>query len=242
MFDAIESSGRQGDFAESLHKINKSITENNKQLIGMNKAIKQISKTIESDSLIVKSTTDLDGNCIFESFCQLGYFHDKQILRTTVAILLYEFREYKGFFPLQPDFTPKELFDVFAQGSEIKTVIDKDRMKVIDYTYEVMCRDLSCNGSWERMCADFVFMTLALMFDVQLRIYNDDSNIKVDYMPNAPSSFVWGIPKKKYPIVNIGYLKRYHYVPLIRGKTNEIVQYQLEQLRHIPNSFDYVDV
>ena len=202
----------------------------------MNTCIKELSTNCFEYGLGVKNTTKLDGDCIFQSVCDLGYCGDKQKLRTAVAVMLYEYRNYKGYFESQPSFTPKELFNTFSQDNNIK-VIDDVRLKIIDYTYEVMCRDLSCESAWDRMYVEFVFITLSFMFDAEIRIYQDDTVAREEKETKKAKEISYKTnDKKKYKnIIRIGLLNNYHYVPLfpINKSTYNIDDAPLYKLKMI---------
>jgi hypothetical protein len=194
------------DSQEDIKEINKRIKKTNKLYKNMNKCLKQLTKNSLKHSLVVKKITKLDGNCLFESICDLGYGDDKHKLRNALTSMLYEYRNYKGFFKSQPSFTPKELFDIYSQDTDLKKVIDNIMFKIVDYSYVTMCKDLSCEGSWDRICIEFVLMTISLMFDAQIKIYQDETDIELSYQADD---------KKQYDrIINIGYINRCHYVPL----------------------------
>jgi hypothetical protein len=224
--------------SDSTSDYNARIKELNKSYKHMNAHLKLLNKNALVDSLAVKCVTKLDGNCIFQSMCNLGYCDDPVKLRTSVAVMLYRYRNYKGYFKSQPNCSPKELFDSFSEDAKRKKVINNGTFKIIDYTYTIMCRDLSCDGSWDRIWVQFVFITLSLMFDVQIRIYQDCAK---QYGPNEDKTQRYDSyeadDKKTYKnIANIGYINKCHYVPLAyvnkeQYNSKELPLYKLKPLK-----------
>ena len=213
---------------DELNELNEHIKEVNKSYKRMNICLKLLNENALKDSLAVKQVTKLDGNCIFQSICDLGYSDSPTQLRNSVALMLYKYRNYKGYFKSQPSMTPKELFDAFPQDAKPRKVINNGTFKIVDYTYKIMCRDLSFEGSWERIWVEFVFMTLSLMFDIQIKIYQDEVKTPRTYEVD---------PNKTYKnIANIGFIGKCHYVPLTHiDKTGynkkELPLYKLKPLK-----------
>jgi hypothetical protein len=191
-------------------KIKKKIESGNKLRTTVNKALITLTVTSLQHNYIVGKLTPLDGNCIFESMCYLGYGSTAEILRNAISLLMYEFRDFKGFFKIHSESTPKELYNMYSDT--VSCVIDDINNKLLKYTYEVMCRDLSMSSSWTRIPANLLFLVLSNIFDVEIIIYDEErdtiSNIKAE--------------EKEYKnAVRLGYVASCHYVPLIKKPEKE---------------------
>lgn len=191
----------------------------------MNRMLQRLTEHSIPKGYKVFELTKLQGNCFFESLVDLGFGESIEHLREAISYILYEFRDYPGFFPNQPTETLRNLF---VATNEIEVVYDVDKKKVLKYTYELMCRDLTSDGAWERLPTQLIMLLLSYLFDLKFVIFNSehDNMLEVEYDPkekkkiteNETQSETEDTEKKtisEKEIVCLGHLSDCHYVPMV---------------------------
>jgi hypothetical protein len=171
----------------------------------INNALIDLAFNIKNYSYMVGYLTELDGNCIFSSILYFGYGNTSNTLRNAIALIMYEYRDYKGFIKKFPDNTLRELYSLFST-KELPKVLDKNK-KIIEYNYNVMCKDLSNSGEWDRINTELLFLTLSRILDVEIIIYHDVDQTFKEYTATNK------IYDNK---IILGYVYECHYVPLIK--------------------------
>lgn len=159
--------------------------------------------------------TSLDGNCLFESLLYHKIGSSVEQLRRTLALIMYLYKSYKGFFPnreesLEEMFVPYNCVEYVSCKKKVDGEVQKEFYK---YTYNVMCQDLSNNHSWTRLNTQLVLMVLSYIYKLEFVIVtNRDANKHEDdniMVINTNASDQVDIKK-----IYLGILGESHYVPL----------------------------
>lgn len=202
---------------EEIYKISKKIRRENRTKKKINDGILSIIGNTDLKYDVFK-LTPLDGNCIFSSLVLLGYGNSARNLRKTTALIMYCFRNYKGFIPKFPEMTLKKLFKTYTDGDN--KVFSYGEMKIVKYGYIVMCKDLAKSGSWTRLCPELLFLVLSRIFKVSVIIHSD----QYTEAPQYKSCNDYKIE------VHLGHLDNCHFVPLIevKNKIKKIFQYKYD--------------
>jgi hypothetical protein len=184
----------------------------NKLLKTMNRKIKKLAKVSREHGFDVYKLTRLEGNCLFESLIYLGYGDNVAELRDVLAYIMYQYRNYKGFFPNQKTETLKSLYDIF---NDIPShVYDVQKKEIIKYEYETMCADLTRNGSWTRLNTNLILQVVSRIFDVRIYIFSSENDAKTEVSYNPDIKY-----KKR---IVLGHLDDSHYVPLIKRSVDDM--------------------
>jgi len=152
-----------------------------------------------------------DGNCLFESLEFLEY-GEAYTLRKAFSVIMYEFREYVGLFEDYKDKSLKQLYSLWID-EQLPLVVHEG--KIVKYTFEVLCHDLSRSKSWKRIHPiELLFLTISKFLNVEIVIYTDFESI-INYKSDN---------SKKYPEkIVLGYINQNHYVPLIKITQNVLL-------------------
>lgn len=163
----------------------------------------------------VPMLTSLDGNCLFESLLYHKIGTSVEQLRQTLALIMYLYKSYKGFFPnreesLEDLFVPFNCVEYVVCKKKVNGEIQKEFYK---YTYNVMCQDLSNNHSWTRLNTQLVLMVLSYIYKLEFVIVtNRDENKHEDdniMFINTNSNDQVDVRK-----IYLGILGESHYVPI----------------------------
>jgi hypothetical protein len=189
------------------------------------KAIKRLCKTIHAEGYQIKEHVPYDGNCFFRSLVKLGIGETMGSLRRGLACLLYQFGDYKGIFPNQPDTSLKELFSVF---NEVHWVYDEDEQCVTRYNYDTMCADVYSAGAWDRLPMQQLMLFISRIYDLEIVIYNSRSKLS--------RRIVWDESEDRQynNRVVLGQLSETHYLPL-----EEIPQVSLSDSDSSSDNYSY---
>lgn len=167
--------------------------------IDLNKMIMDLAINLKNPDLYIPQLTFSDGNCLYESIT----YHIKDIsildLRKTLSNFMIIYKNYANLFPNQE----LTLNDMFTMQNEIEYVYDKKTNTVYNYNYDVMCADLACDCSWQRLPIQIILMCVSYIFDVNITICHDNG-----YTHDINTSD--DIKKTIY----IGLLGEFHYIPL----------------------------
>ena len=167
--------------------------------ISINKDIMNLAINLKNDNLYIPELSVSDGNCLYES---LNYhLKEKNLLdiRKSVANFMRLFKNQKNIFS-NNEYSLNELF-MFQ--NEIKYILNKADNKLYNYNFDVMCSDLECDGSWERLPIELILMCVSYLYDVQITICHDNG-----FMHNIINTD--NLNKNIY----IGLLGEFHYIPL----------------------------
>lgn len=180
----------------------KEIKKDKKLKKRVNKAILHLLENTKRKFKIIE-LTPLDGNCIFSSLFKLGYGSSARVLRKATSIIMFDYRDYEGFYPNNSTDTLKNLYKMY--GGDEKEVYSYNDDDIIKYNFKTMCRDLSRSGSWTRINAELVFLTLSRIFNIVLVIHSDKYETSQRYSCSTEYKTE----------VHLGHLDNLHYVPLI---------------------------
>lgn len=167
--------------------------------MSINNNIMNLVVNLKNDKLYIPKLSISDGNCLYES---LNYhLKEKNLLdiRKSVANFMKLFKNQKNIFS-NNEYSLNELF-LFQ--NEIQYVLNNKDNKIYNYNFDIMCIDLECDGSWERLPIELILMCISYLYDVKITICHDNG-----YMHHIINSDT--IEKEIY----IGLLGEFHYIPL----------------------------
>jgi len=171
----------------------------------MNNNIKKLHILCEKKNLYIPKLTNTNGNCLFESLNYHNIGYDTQTLRTKLSRLLYTFQDKKGLFPGRPNESLKE---IFTPINSIDNVICNN--KLCKYTYNIMCKDLSNNNSWNNLEPNFILLFVSFLYKVKIKIIWHDTEYET--ILNAYENCSNMIDNMK--TIYLGNITDHHYVPL----------------------------
>lgn len=179
---------------------------NTKNEIELNKIIMDLIINLKDSDLYIPKLTFSDGNCLYESI--IYHIPDITIkeLRKTLANFMYLYKNYKNIFT-NNDLT---LMDMFIMQNEIEYLFDKKNDVVYNYNFDVMCADLSCDGSWQRLPIEIILMCVSFIFDIKITICHDNG-----YTHDIVSC------EKPERTIYLGLLGEFHYIPLNKKKLTD---------------------
>lgn len=155
------------------------------------------------NGLHISELTKLHGNCLFESIIHHKIGTSVDMLRESLANIMYIFADYKGFFGTQEE----SIRDLFAIGNDIEYVFCSTEKCFYKYTFEVMCQDFSNDNSWTRLLTEVILMIISTLFNVNIIIlHNNGHSTRI----NTNKSDSNALP------VFLGLIGESHYVPLNR--------------------------
>jgi hypothetical protein len=181
----------------------------------MNQLYKQCNKNYR---LYVPVLTELDGNCLFESLVYHGIGKDSDDLRTIISMIMYIYKDYKGFLPTS-DTTLKDIFNLTNEVEYVsckKKINDTYSVKFYKYEYNTMCQDLSNKHSWSRLPTHLILMIISYLFKVDICVINNKSDYE-----NRINAFDAVENKPELKTIYLGHLGESHYVPLDLLKDEE---------------------
>ena len=186
----------------------------------MNDSLDIIQGKCDTKNLAIYYLTNLDGNCLFETILKTGLFGNLCIeeLRHGIAFIMMLYKDTKNFFPNEEN-SLSELFDILNSGeAEIKYVIDDKTKKLVNYTYKVMCTDISSMTSWSRLPTEIILMVLSFIYKIKFVIINDKDS-EYESVINVWDNTI--IPDTEIKTVYLGHIYEYHYVA-IKEKEEEV--------------------
>lgn len=170
---------------------------------------------LKKKNYYVPLLSSLDGNCLFESLLYHKIGSSVEQLRRTLALIMYLYKSYKGFFPnreesLEELFVPFNCVEYVVCKKKVSGEFQKDFYK---YTYNVMCQDLSNSHSWTRLNTQLVLMVLSYIYKLEFVILtnrdeyqHENDNVMII---NTNASDQTDIKK-----IYLGILGESHYVPI----------------------------
>ena len=190
--------------------LNRTLTNTEKKLLNnvsndnyLNKLIMECVINLKDPNLYIPKLTFSNGNCLYDSLIYHLNDISVQDLRKILSNFMFLYKNYKNLF-LNQDLT---LDEMFLMQNEIEYVFDKKNNIVYKYNYDVMCADLECNCSWERLPIQIILMCVSYIFDVKITICHNNG-----YTHDI--STCDEINKTIY----IGLLGEFHYIPLTKKK------------------------
>ena len=202
-----------------LDKKEKKLLYNASQEIQLNKYIYNLIKNIKNKNLYIPTLSLSDGNCLYESICyKLNKLTNTtnlmpEDIRKDISIFMRIYKSYPSIFQNQD----LSLYDMFICQNEIDYIYDKNTNILYKYTYDIMCSDIECNNSWERLPVELILMLVSFIYDIKVVICHDNG-----YMHEINTS------ENIIDIVYLGLLGEFHYIPLdIKKDTddNDITEY-----------------
>jgi hypothetical protein len=190
----------------------------------LNAKLEQLRSNALTNNLNITHLTELSGNCLFESLVKLGICNSIDSIRQGLAFILYQYQDYKNFFPNQED-TLKELFEM---TNEVEYVYCSDDNKLYKYTYDVMCQDLVSDGSWNKLPTQLLLMVISFIYNIKIKIINNEST----WINEIDSTY----DNDTLKIIYIGHITEFHYLPLLLNNddTNDsdnTLSYKSSQLK-----------
>jgi len=167
--------------------------------ISINKDIMNLAINLKNDKLYIPELSISNGNCLYES---LNYhLKEKNLLdiRKSVANFMRLFKNQKNIFSNNE----YSIHELFMFQNEIQYILNRKDNKLYNYTFDIMCADLECDGSWERLPVELILMCISYLYDVKITICHDNG-----FMHHIINSDT--LKKNIY----IGLLGEFHYIPL----------------------------
>lgn len=172
----------------------------------MNIQLNKINETLKSRNFEISHLTPMDGNCLFESLCSLGYGNNSEELRKSITYLMYVFKDYKNFFTDQQE----SLSELFANFNEIELVYCKNNSRVYKYNYEVMCQDMYESCNWTRLNTQLIIMFISKIFNINITIVHDNGFETTIYLGDNKADQVY-----------LAHVGEAHYLPISKIKDLE---------------------
>jgi hypothetical protein len=152
----------------------------------INKQLEDLHNIVIDKGYYISDLTNLHGNCLFESLVHHNICNDETILRKSLAHLLYIYGNYKGFFESQNE-TLRELF-VFA--NDIEFVFNPNDKTFYQYTYDIMCQDISNDNSWMRLPTQLLLMFISRLFNIEIIIIHDNGHETIINSNNSSETII----------------------------------------------------
>lgn len=175
----------------------------------LNRKLKDINDRVRANGLFVPYLPKLDGNCIFESLKFHGLCENTDDFRKGLSMLMIALKDKKYFIPNQ-ELSLNEIFngpfyDYSTKKYNYELVHCTNKKKLYLYNFVAMCIDLACDTSWDRLHTQLVFTVLALVLNIKIMIYHNDT----DYVTSIEV-----IKNDKTINVYFGQIDEFHYIPL----------------------------
>jgi hypothetical protein len=195
----------------------------------INVHLQQLYDHCEKQNLYVPLLTELDGNCLFESLVYYNISNSTEELRKSLAYLMFVFKDCKNFLP-GVDVTLKEMFS-FTNDIELVKTINDEEVTFYNYTYDVMCKDLSNVCSWSKLPTEIIMRVMSYLFNLDFHIlHNENGHItNVNVYSDLPDE-----KRPKLKKILLGLIGESHYVPIDILNSNETIDaiYYHESKQH----------
>ncbi len=185
--------GRKLDITE------KKLLHNASQEVQLNKYIYNLIKNIKDKNLYIPTLSSSDGNCLYDSICYKLKDNKPNDIRKMISDFMKLYKKYPNIFSSQE----MTLEDMFICQNEIDYVYDKNTNKIYKYTYDIMCADLACNNSWQRLPIELILMCISFLYDVKIVICHNNG-----YMHDI------NVADNITDTIYLGLLGEFHYIPL----------------------------
>jgi hypothetical protein len=185
--------------------LNRELTNKEKNIINcangenqLNKIIKKFVENNKEYNVYIPKLSVTNGNCLFDSLC----YHLTDINPIDLRKLVSNFmRIYKNFNIFHT--SELTLNDMFTFQNDIEYLHDIKNDKVYKYTFDIMCSDLECETSWERLPTELILMCISYIYDAKISIYHNNKHItQINSSENCVKT------------IYIGLLNESHYIPL----------------------------
>jgi hypothetical protein len=181
----------------------------------MNEQLNMLYNHCRGRGMFVPILTDLDGNCLFESLVYYNVAESIEILRESVAYLMYIFKDYKNLLP-GVDISLKEMFE-FTNDIEVVYSVFKNKqtdektIKFYKYTYDTMCKDLSNLYSWSKLPTEIIMRLMSYLFNIEFVIlHNKNGNFTtINVYSEVPEA-----DRPPMQKIVLGLLGESHYIPI----------------------------
>jgi hypothetical protein len=165
-------------------------------------------------NMYVPALTLMDGNCLFNSLTYHNIGTNGVTLRKGLATIMLIFGDTVNFLPNFPGMTLRQIFDMYDAD---KFYVAKDEYYVVDgkkekftqhfkYTYDVMCQDLSNDGSWSKLPVQLILLVISYMYKVNIEVISSK-----DYVYNVD---VYDKTNQLTRTVYLANINDLHYVPI----------------------------
>ncbi len=191
-----------------------------------NRSMRVLYKACAENNMFVPYLTKLNGNCLYDSLSYHNIGSSDNAFRKGLAFIMYMFRNYKDLLPDNEDNLLEWFNNINSADDGIKYVscrnkhMAKGEKDFYPYTYEVMCQDITNDGSWSRINPYLFFAVLSLIYKIEIVILSviDKSHYKtvINVYQNCEN-------KPEIEIVYIANIDNFHYLP-IGILTNELQQ------------------
>jgi hypothetical protein len=206
-----------------LSQAEKNIIENANDEVKTNESMKKLHKRCSEKGLYVPFLSKPDGNCMFECLNYHNIGKDIASLRGGLASLMYILRDHENF--VFKDNTIKSLFNCINDIEYVyRTVtINYQKKKIFhNYTYEVMCQDLSNMASWSKIPSEIILRIISYLYKVRIVIIaasKKNVDITIDSYDNLESkseskSESDSKLNDNIKTIYLGQLEEWHYLPI----------------------------
>jgi hypothetical protein len=177
----------------------------------INNQLRAINEKSKENNVCFAHTTNLHGNCFFESLQYHKIITNHEEFRKDLAYLMYIFQDIPNFIP-GFKIPLKEIFNEFS-SDEIQIVFNHKDKKYYKYTYDAMCQDVASSTSWTKLPIQIIISVIAKIFDLQFIVYSisESNSIYVGKFPDISDEEVKTLNLKK---IYLGNIAEFHYVPL----------------------------
>ena len=202
------------------------LLESLKSELLMNKMLKNIYKIIKinnnknKEKLYIPLLTQANGNCLFESLVYYNIGSSVENLKVGISYFMYQLQNTK--LPGQ-DETLKDKFNNYF-CDDIEYVYDDNNGEVYKYKYNVMCKDICCKKSWNRLPTNLILILVSWLFNCKIIILSDNTEYK--NVINVYENIKTGEKLKNIYLGKLG--GELHYIPIDVLKENEIIK----ELKH----------
>lgn len=215
----------EGYLDRKLDNIEKNLLEELKKEVIINRMLRNLYIRLKErnnqnnvDKLYIPLLTEARGNCLFESLVYHGIGNDINSLRYGIGYLMYQFQNSN--LP-GDDITIKDKFKTFY-CDDIEMVYCHTNKKAYDYTYNIMCQDITDDRSWTKLPTNLILLVISWLFNVKIIIITElyEHETVINAYENIKNN-------EKMPDLRKIYLSHIggesHYVPLDKLDKNEKV-------------------
>lgn len=163
----------------------------------LNQDIKKLQQILKASNYIIKSKTNNNGNCLFESLKEsgIGFNHfnipEEEFIRLELSDVLNKESNNKNFFP-NINMSPKEIFT----NTNVEQGIN----------YDLMLDDLKTNHSWKKLPAELILMCVSKVYNVGIVIHHNKSHHQ-----NMINCCIGSAER----VIHLGQINEEHYLPVV---------------------------
>lgn len=199
----------------------KRLLHNASQEVQLNKCIYNLIKNIKNKNLYIPTLSVSDGNCLYDSICYKLKDNTPMDIRNIVSSFMKLYKKYPDIFLSQNmNSTDMTLEEMFACQNDIDYIYDKNTNKLYRYTYDVMCADLACDNSWQRLPVELILMCISFLYDVKIIICHDNGYTHEIIASDNITDTIY-----------LGLLGEFHYIPL-----------EIKKEMDAPDIIDYIKI